>query len=111
MQRLQQESVAHNRELAEVKAELELMCGPLVFFCDLSQYSNTWLNWPPSSPPYWAGQTKESDEPPDFISEIMKFARHFRPFQPQNRINRGRFDQVLLYLALAACHSAPHGLC
>jgi hypothetical protein len=60
------------------------------------KYSNTWLNRPPMSPPYWAGQTRERDEPADFICEIMKCARHFRPFKPENRINRGRFNQVLL---------------
>jgi hypothetical protein len=61
-------------------------------------YSNTWLNWPPMSPPYRAGQTREPEQPADFISEIMKRARHFRPFKPENRINRGRFNQVVLYV-------------
>jgi hypothetical protein len=61
------------------------------------KYSNTWLNRPPMSPPYWAGQTREPDSPADFISEVMKCARHFGPFKPENRIYRGRFNQVLLY--------------
>jgi hypothetical protein len=59
------------------------------------KYSKTRLNRPPMSPPYWAGQTREPDESADFISEIMKCARHFRPFKQENRINRGWFNQVL----------------
>jgi hypothetical protein len=56
------------------------------------------------SPPYWAGQTREPDLPADFGSEIMKYARHFRQFKAENRINRGWFDQVILYMH--GCHSA-----
>jgi hypothetical protein len=29
------------------------------------------------SPPYRAGQTREPEQPADFISEIMKRAQHF----------------------------------
>jgi dynein heavy chain len=33
----------------------------VVVWCQQAAYSNTWLNRPPLSPPYWAGQTREPD--------------------------------------------------
>jgi hypothetical protein len=73
-------------------------------------YGSTWLNRPPTSPPCCAGQSREPDQPADFIREIMKCAWHFQPFEPENRINRGRFNQVLLYLRwmIGAFARLPH---
>jgi hypothetical protein len=43
----------------------------------------------------------------NFISEVMKYARHFRPFKPENRINRDRLNQVLLYVTHRCFGDAP----
>jgi hypothetical protein len=93
------------------------LTGPLMHtlygrFARRLLYSNTRVNRPPMSLPYWAAQTRELDEPADFISEIMTCARHFRPFKPENRMNRGRFNRYCCAHSCCGrwprCWSRPH---